>query len=247
MRIAILGAMVEEIEPILTGLDPALKPDSPLDDIIASSKHINVQTIAANRYFTVKYKGHDVVVAYSKIGKVYAALSASVLIEHFKADVLLFSGVAGAINENLHIGDLVVATKLCQHDLDITAFGHPYGYVPEGKVYVESSEYLRQLAQNVAKEKGIKLHEGIIATGDQFIADPNRKEWIKKTFHADALEMEGAAVAVVCDAYDVPFFILRSISDAADMDASFDFDEFLKSSSKVSADFIISMLDKIIQ
>ncbi len=247
MRIAILGAMVEEIEPILIGLDPALSPQSSLNEIVANTKHIRVQTIANNRYFQAHYKGHEVIVAYSKIGKVYASLSASVLIEHFKADLLLFSGVAGAINEQLHIGDLVVATKLCQHDLDITAFGHPYGYVPEGKVYVESSEHLRLLAKEVAKQKGLKLYEGVIATGDQFIADPKKKEWIKNTFKADALEMEGAAVAVVCDAYDVPFFILRSISDAADMDASFDFDEFLKSSSKISADFIIAMLDKIIQ
>ncbi len=246
MKIAIMGAMVEEIEPILSKLDPAVDPNSNLEQIIAQMQHIRLHTIAGNRYFEAKYKGHDIIVAYSKIGKVFASLTASVLIEHFKVQKLLFSGVAGAINEKLHIGDLIAATKLCQHDLDITAFGHPYGYVPEGKVYVKSDPYLRMLAQEVAKERGIELKEGIIATGDQFIADPKRKEWIKKTFYADALEMEGAAVAVVCDAYDVPFFVLRSISDAADMDASFDFDEFLRSSSRVSADFIIALLDKIV-
>ncbi len=89
------------------------------------------------------------------------------------------------------------------------------------------------------------LKEGVIATGDQFVANSERKDWIGETFKADALEMEGAAVAVVCSSLDIPFFILRAISDTADMDASFDFDTFLESSAKISADFILSMVDKI--
>ncbi len=246
MKIAILGAMIEEIEPVLAKIEE-LPPHSELDFILKHMNHIKLHTIADNRYFEAKYKGVDVVVAYSKIGKVYAALSASVLIQHFKVDRLLFSGVAGALSDELHIGDLIAATKLCQHDLDITAFGHPPGYVPEGKIYVETDPTLRLLAKEVAKEQGIELKEGIIATGDQFVADPAKKEWIRKTFNADAIEMEGAAVGVVCDAFDVPFFVLRSISDAADMDASFDFDEFLRHSSKRSADFIMAMVDRIIR
>jgi len=246
MKIAILGAMIEEVEPILSRLDKSLEGDRELDYILENMQHIRLHYIAGNRYFEATYKGVEVVVAYSKIGKVFASLTASVLIQHFKADRLLFSGVAGAVNPDLKIGDLIVASKLCQHDLDITAFGHPYGYVPEGKVFVPTDETLRLLAHEVAKEKGISLQEGVIATGDQFIADPKRKEWIQKEFGADAIEMEGAAVGVVCDAFDIPFFILRSISDAADMDASFDFDNFLQHSSKRSADFIISMLDKLI-
>jgi len=229
MKIAIMGAMREEIEPLLDYM-----------------KDVKSYDLANNIYYEAKYKGIEIVIAYSKIGKVFASLTASVMIQHFGAKKLLFSGVAGAINPELKIGDLIAATKLCQHDLDITAFGHPFGFVPEGKVYIESDKELIFLAKEVAKSKGIDLKEGIITTGDQFIADEKRKEWIKKTFNADALEMEGAAVAVVCDAFDVPFFILRAISDAADMDAGFDFDKFLESSSKISADFIISMLDKMV-
>ncbi|BAF70318.1 5'-methylthioadenosine/adenosylhomocysteine nucleosidase [Nitratiruptor sp. SB155-2] len=247
MKIAIMGAMIEEIEPILSRLDSTFSTDEPLEYIIEHMQNIKLHYIAGNRYFEAKYKGHEIIVAYSKIGKVYASLTANVLIQHFKVEKLLFSGVAGAISEDLHIGDLIMAKRLCQHDLDITAFGHPYGYVPEGKVYVESDPVLREIAKDVAKQMQVPLKEGTIATGDQFIADPKRKEWIQKTFDADALEMEGAAVAVVCDAFDIPFFILRSISDAADMDASFDFDTFLKSSSKRSAEFILKMVDAIIQ
>lgn len=227
-KIAILGAMTEEIEPLL--------------EYFKEYKTINY---AKNTYFETTYNGLDLVIAYSKIGKVNASLTASVMIEKFGAKTMLFSGVAGAVNEKLKIADILYATKLAQHDLDITAFGHPFGYVPEGAVFVESSGKLNKIAQEVAKQKGINLHSGIIATGDQFICDESKKEWIKETFSADAIEMEGASVAVVCDALNVPFFILRAISDAAGMDAEFDFDTFLKSSAKQSASFIVSMLDNI--
>lgn len=228
MKIAIMGAMVEEITPLLEYF----------------GKYETVEC-AKNRYYLTSYYGLELVIAYSKIGKVNASLTASTLIEKFGAQKLLFSGVAGAVNDNLKIGDLIIATKLAQHDLDITAFGHPHGFVPEGSVYVEADKSLIALAKSVALAKNITLQEGIIVTGDQFICDGNKKEWIKKTFNADALEMEGASVAVVCDALNVPFFILRSISDAADMDAGFSFDEFLNSSAKVSASFIIAMLDAL--
>jgi len=228
MKIAIMGAMPEEITPLLERMDSYEKVE-----------------FAKNSYYLAKYKELELVIAYSKIGKVFASLTATTMIEKFGAQKLLFSGVAGAINPDLKIGDLIVATKLCQHDLDITAFGHPYGYVPEGSVYVESDAELRNIAHEVAKEMQVKLREGIIATGDQFVADEARKEWIGKTFQADALEMEGASVAVVCDSLDVPFFVLRAISDSADMDAGFNFDAFLESSAKVSADFVVAMLDQM--
>jgi adenosylhomocysteine/aminodeoxyfutalosine nucleosidase len=237
MKIAIMGAMLEEVEPFLE-----LSEHEPL--LKYFKKHTDT-TYGGNLYHEAKYKGLDIVLSYSKIGKVNAALTASTMIEKFGAEMLLFTGVAGAVSPELKIGDLVAATQLCQHDLDITAFGHPHGYVPEGKVYVEPSRHLLQIAKSVAEEKGIDLKGGVIATGDQFIADAKQKNWIGKTFDADAIEMEGAAVAVVCDALEVPFFVLRAISDAADMDATFDFDEFLKHSSQVSSSFVVAMLEKI--
>ena len=227
-KLAIMGAMQEEIEPLLAYFDK-----------------VNVVEYANNKYYEVSYNGLEIVIAYSKIGKVFASLTASTMIEKFGCDTLLFSGVAGGINPKLKIGDLIIADKLCQHDLDITAFGHPHGYVPGGKVFVETSKELRDVAIKVAKENDLKVIEGIIATGDQFVHSTQRKEFIENTFNADALEMEGASVAVVCDALNVPFFILRAISDTADMDAGFDFDEFLKSSAKNSADYLIKILKEL--
>ena len=230
MKIAIMGAMPEEVAPILERLDDV--------------QEVNY---AKNKYYKAKYKNIDVVVAYSKIGKVFSTLTATTMLELFACDVLLFTGVAGAVNPELQIGDLVVASKLAQHDLDITIFGHPHGYVPEGSVYVEADKDLIALSKMVASEMGVKVKEGIIATGDQFIASEERKNFIAETFKADALEMEGASVAVVCDALGVPFFILRSISDSADMDAGFNFEEFVESSAKVSAEFLMKMVDRLAQ
>ncbi|WP_309496861.1 5'-methylthioadenosine/adenosylhomocysteine nucleosidase [Sulfurovum sp.] len=228
MKIAIMGAMPEEVEPIVAKLD-----------------NLQETVYGANTYYEGVYNGQEVVVAYSKIGKVFATLTATMLVEKFGCDTLLFSGVAGAISNDLNIGDLIIADGLCQHDLDITAFGHPFGYVPEGEVCIPTDVGLRNIAKEIAKSKGLTLKEGVIATGDQFVANPERKDWIGDTFKADALEMEGASVAVVCSALEVPFFILRAISDSADMDASFNFDEFLESSAKISADFILSMVEAI--
>ncbi len=229
-KLAIMGAMEEEIEPLLAHFD-----------------NINVIEFANNKYYEVNYKGLDIVVAYSKIGKVFASLTATTMIEKFTCDTLLFSGVAGGINPELKIGDLIIADKLCQHDLDITAFGHPNGFVPGGKVFVETTKSLRETAKKVASENNLKVIEGTIATGDQFVHSNERKDFIQSTFNADALEMEGASVAVVCDALNVPFFILRAISDTADMDAGFDFDEFLKSSAKNSADYLIKIVNELIK
>jgi len=228
MKIAIMGAMPEEVAPILERLDDVVEVN-----------------YAKNKYYKAKYIDIEVVVAYSKIGKVFSTLTASTMLQMFACDILLFTGVAGAVNPDLKIGDLVVASKLAQHDLDITIFGHPHGYVPEGSVYVEADRDLIALSKMVAAEMGVDVKEGIIATGDQFIASEERKNFIAETFKADALEMEGASVAVVCDALGIPFFILRSISDSADMDAGFNFEEFVESSAKVSAEFLMKMIDRL--
>lgn len=229
MKIAIMGAMPEEIAPLL--------------EFFTEYKTVNY---ANNKYYLVDYKGSEIVIAYSKIGKVNSTITASTMIQKFGCETLLFSGVAGGVCDSLRVGDLVVATKLAQHDLDISAFGHPYGYVPEGSVFEDADSSLIEIAKEVAEEKAIDLKEGIVVTGDQFVCDEERKKWIAQTFSASALEMEGASVAVTCNALGVPFFILRAISDAADMDASFSFDEFLETSAKESADFVIAMIEKII-
>lgn len=228
MKIAIMGAMREEIDPILERMDT-----------YQTHEH------AGNVFYTCSYGGHELVIAYSKIGKVFSAITATVMIERFGAQTLLFSGVAGGISKELNIGDLIMASALCQHDVDITAFGHPYGFIPEGTLMSKTDDSLRTIAKQVASDLGITLKEGIIATGDQFVASSERKTWIESEFKADALEMEGASVACVCQNFAIPFFVLRAISDTADGGASDDFDAFLKTSAQVSATFVLEMVKHI--
>ena len=228
MKIAILGAMREEIEPILEKVGK-----------YTSEEH------AGNIFYQAHFEGHDLVIAYSKIGKVFSAITASVMIERYGIEVLLFSGVAGGISKELKIGDLIMATQLCQHDVDITAFGHPDGFIPESTVMIDTDASLRELAIGIANDFDLQLKEGIIATGDQFVANPERKSWIETTFSADALEMEGASVACVCANFNIPFFVLRAISDTADGHAEIDFDAFLKSSAQVSAQFVLEMVKRL--
>ncbi|ANV97908.1 5'-methylthioadenosine/S-adenosylhomocysteine nucleosidase [Helicobacter enhydrae] len=227
MNIAILGAMQEEITPFLEKFP----------------NHTS-EEVGGNTFYKIPYGNHTLILAYSKIGKVHSALSASTMILHFKCQKLIFSGVAGSLNPSLKVGDLIIADKLCQYDVDITAFGHPLGFIPQSSVYIHADSHLNQIAREVAQQKGIKLQEGIIASGDSFIADTAKKQWIIQHFQADAVEMEGASVANVCHLLSVPFCILRSISDSADGEADMSFDEFLELSAKASADFVEAMLAK---
>ncbi|MCV3551123.1 5'-methylthioadenosine/adenosylhomocysteine nucleosidase [Campylobacter sp. CNRCH_2013_0855] len=228
MKIAILGAMPEEVTPLLETL-----------------KEYQTIEYANNTYYLTKYKNHELIIAYSKIGKVNSTLSAAIMIEKFKAELLLFTGVAGAFNPSLEIGDLIYATKLAQYDLDITAFGHPLGYVPGNEIFIKTDDRLNNLAIEAAKELGVKLQSGIIATGDEFICDENKKAKIREIFNADACEMEGASVALVCDALKIPCLILRSMSDKAGEKAEFDFDEFVEKSAKISANFVLKICEKL--
>lgn len=227
MKIGILGAMEEEITPLL--------------EILKDYKEIKY---ANNSYYLANFGQHELILAYSKIGKVNSTLSAAVMIEKFGAQVLLFTGVAGVL-KSLKIGDLLVATKLCQYDLDITAFGHPLGFVPGNEIFIKTDEKLNELAKQVASELGKKLAFGTIATGDEFICDESKKSKIVQVFDAEACEMEGASVALVCDALKIPCFVLRAMSDEAGEKAEFDFDEFVVNSAKISAEFVLKMCEKL--
>lgn len=227
MKIAILGAMPEEIEPLLKELNP---------------KKIE---FANNKFYFANFANHELIIAYSKIGKVNSALTATLMIEKFGAEKLLFTGVAGALKNGFKIGDLLYATKVVQHDLDITAFGHPYGFVPESPIFVETDANLNKIAVGVAANLGINLKNGIVASGDQFVCDEERKNWIERTFDASAVEMEGASVAQVCHALHTPFFMLRAISDEAGSKAEFDFDEFMVKNAEISAKFVLKMVENL--
>lgn len=226
MKVGILGAMDEEIMLLLEHY-----------------KDYESICFGGNTFYQIRQNG--IVIASSRIGKVFSALSASIMILHFGCEGIIFTGVAGGVNPKYKIGDLVLGVELAQHDVDITAFGHPFGFLSGGKVFTKTDEKLNSIAKEVAKNEGFRMYEGIIATGDQFIHNSERKEWIKNTFKADVIEMEGASVAVVCDNLQIPFCILRAISDNASDEALVSYEEFLEEAARKSTRLVIKMLEKM--
>lgn len=179
----------------------------------------------------------------SGIGKVNAARTTQIFIDNFDVKYVINIGSAGAINEELDIGDIVIGTKLVQHDFDTTAFGDEKGYITGiGKIFESDenliSKYKEYLNSNIIHNKNIF---GTIATGDVFCTDNDMKLNIKKQFGADCVDMEGAAIAQVCTLDKKPFLVIRSISDKVNGKNQIDFNKYIKLASKRCADFVFKI------
>ena len=188
-----------------------------------------IKNIGGIEFYSGTLQGQDVVLLKSGGGKVNAAMATDILIREFKAEKIIFTGVAGAVNNKLNVGDVVISTDLAEHDFDTTAFGEKPGNVPgsdNGRFYADQS--LISLAETSAQKVLGKTHvfKGTIVTGDQFIADKAKVRVLEDTFGAWAVEMEGASVAHVATLYKVPFVIIRAISDKADESVVESYDVF---------------------
>ena len=168
-----------------------------------------------------------VLLAQCGIGKVNAAALTQLLISQ-GVERLIFTGVAGAVEPSLKVGDIVVSTDCVQHDVDATSFNYELGRVPGETFAWGADETLRRVALEAARAiGGVKVLEGRVLSGDQFIASPEKGVWLRETFGGACTEMEGAAVAQVCAKWEVPFVIVRSMSDSADDSAEVDFPAFV--------------------
>lgn len=188
----------------------------------------------------------DAVIVQCGMGKVNAGICAQILIDEFAVTHIINTGVAGSLNSQLNIGDIVVAVDAVQHDFDVTVIGFPKGEIPyTGKVAFAADKELRQRAIQAIRETlpGIAAVEGRICSGDQFIASQKEKERIVAEFAGDCVEMEGGSIAQVCCLNAIPFVILRAISDKADDSSHIEFAEFEKNSSKNSSTLIQFMLE----
>lgn len=179
----------------------------------------------------------------SGVGKVNAARSCQILIDNMNVDYIINVGVAGGINENLNVCDIVIGTKLVQHDFDITAFDHEKGYIPNVGVYINSDDYLVKVANDVANDKNYKVHNGIIASGDIFCTKESMSKKIRDKFDAYCVEMEGSSIAQVCYLCHVPFLVLRCISDIPNGNNTITYDEFLETSSNMISLFIFDIIN----
>ncbi|MBO6145732.1 MAG: 5'-methylthioadenosine/adenosylhomocysteine nucleosidase [Bacilli bacterium] len=180
----------------------------------------------------------------SGIGKVNAARSTQILIDNMKVDYILNVGVAGSISKDVNKCDIVVANKLVQHDFDLTEFGREKGEIPNIGKYIYCDKKLLEIANTIDIETNIKI--GVISSGDIFISDEKMGEKINKKFDALCVEMEGASIAQVCHLCNVPFLVIRAISDSPyEKDNHITFEEFLKISSEMASKFILQFLNKI--
>ena len=173
--------------------------------------------------------GKKVVVVRSGIGKVNAGICAQILADVFSVDAIINTGIAGSLNKNINIGDIVLSSDVVQHDMDATGFGYRKGQIPQMPVFFfNADDNLRRLAAEVCKEVNpdIQVFEGRIASGDQFVCDQDVKNRIVSEFSAYATEMEGAAIAQACYLNSIPFLIVRAISDKADDSATVDYPAF---------------------
>ena len=229
--IGIIGAMEQEVSRIKEMM-----------------KEVKITTKASMDFYEGILAGKKVVVVRSGIGKVNAGICAQILADVFSVDAIINTGIAGSLNKNINIGDIVLSTDVVQHDMDATGFGYRKGQIPQMPVFFfNADDNLRRLAAEVCKEVNpdIQVFEGRIASGDQFVCDQDVKNRIVSEFSAYATEMEGAAIGQAAYLNEIPFLVVRAISDKADGSAQMDYSEFEKAAVDHSVRLTLNMLAHI--
>lgn len=210
--IGIIGAMEEEVIKLK-----------------ASMQEVKVSLKASMEFNQGILHGKELVIVRSGIGKVNAAICAQILVDDFNVDVIINTGIAGSLNNEINIGDIVLSTDALQHDMDAVAFGYSLGVIPRMETSIFTAETaLVELARKICEQVNpdINTHLGRVVSGDQFIADHRIKDKLISNFNPLCTEMEGAAIAHAAYLNKIPFLIVRAISDKADHSAQMDYPTF---------------------
>ena len=204
--------------------------DEEVDSIKKLMSDINIRNIYELEFILGTIHSKNVVLVKCGVGKVNASRTTQILIDNFDLEYVINVGTAGGLSENIEIGDVVIAEKLVQHDFDITAGGHEKGYVSNIGKYFNCDQNLIKKSKEIIDNmnQNFKAVTGLIATGDIFVQDIKVKERIKEEFNADCAEMEGAAIAQVCELDEIPFIVIRSISDKPNGNNNIDFEQYLE-------------------
>ncbi|WP_338470330.1 5'-methylthioadenosine/adenosylhomocysteine nucleosidase [Niallia sp. XMNu-256] len=210
-----------------------------------SMKLVSQEEKAGITFYTGTLNGFSVVICKCGVGKVNASVCTQILIDQFSVSHVIFTGVAGALAPDLHIGDIVVSSEAMHHDMDATALGFEVGKIPYSEHHIfQADPHLQNLALTVSGEviSEQKVRSGRILSGDQFIASREKVNELYQNLSGSCAEMEGAAVAQVCDMNKVPFVIIRSMSDEADGSAKVNFLEFTEKAAFHSYKIVDGML-----
>ena len=190
---------------------------------------ISEETVSGTEFICGTLWGHPTVVAVSGVGKVNAAICTQTMIMRYAPRFIINSGVAGGIDPSLNICDTVVANAVVQHDMDTSPLGDPVGFISGLNIVdIPTDAELCEKLHTAAEQNGIHSIVGKIVSGDQFINSREKKNYLKETFDAAACEMESAAIGHVCYKNEVPFAILRSISDNADDSSHISYTDFVQ-------------------
>ncbi|HEP1819567.1 TPA: 5'-methylthioadenosine/adenosylhomocysteine nucleosidase [Streptococcus suis] len=229
MKFGIIAAMPQELKILVEHLQDKVEV-----------------TVLGRTYYQGRMGQHEVVLVQSGIGKVMSAMSVAILADRFAVDAIVNTGSAGAVADGIAIGDVVVATHLAYHDVDVTAFGYAYGQMAGQELYYPADQVLLEQLTGVLAEQEITSHQGLIATGDSFIAGQDKIASIKEHFpEVLAVEMEGAAIAQAAVNTGKPFLVIRAMSDTAQGDANITFDEFIIQAGERSAQTLIAFLEQV--
>ena len=245
-------------EPITAILGAFEREITLLEDELTDTQEQRIEGI---KFVSGKLSGKRVVIAFTGIGKVNAAMTTTLLIEHFKPNKVIFTGIAGAVNQQLQPGDIVIAEKTAHHDMGTI---WPEGLFHKGvknrldgwenPVFFDADERLLRLAERAAEQVELssiqiisgqrtpKVVKGIVVTGDAFIASTDKCIELRKKLGADAVEMEGAAVAQLCYQRGIGYLVIRSISDNADEGAVLDKQTFYIMAAKNSSSLVIELV-----
>lgn len=230
MKIAIIGAMQEEIT-------------------LLRNQIINCQVIeqAGCKIYTGTLHDSEIALLQSGIGKVAAAIGTTLLLDNIKPDCVINTGSAGGLATSLNVGDIVVSQEVCYHDADVTAFGYQYGQLPNCPARFVADEKLINLAEDCIKQLNVNAVRGLVCTGDAFINGAQPLATIRQNFpDVVAVEMEAAAIAHTCKNFDIPFVVVRAISDVADKQSHISFDEFLPVAAKQSSIMVSAMIKALV-
>ncbi|WP_448567086.1 5'-methylthioadenosine/S-adenosylhomocysteine nucleosidase [Thalassotalea ganghwensis] len=227
MKAGIIGAMEPEV---------AILKDKLTD--LHSEQH------ASFTFYSGKIDGNDVVIVQSGIGKVAAALATAILLDRFAPDYVINTGSAGGFEQSLQVGDIVVSNEVRYHDVDVTAFGYEIGQLPGNPAaYVPHRTLVEAAISSAQSLENIKTIEGLITTGDTFMTTDDDIAKARANFPTmSAVEMEGAAIAHTCHQFDVPFVIIRSLSDIAGKESPTSFEAYLETASVNSSALVCQML-----
>lgn len=230
MKIAVIGAMEEEVELLRAALNDT-----------------KIVSMASSEYTTGTYAGKEIVLLKSGIGKVNAAMSTTILLHEFKPDVVINTGSAGGFDEALDVGAVVISDEVRHHDVDVTIFGYEMGQMAQMPAAYKADDKLIEIAKQAVTEVGEHQYGiGLICSGDAFMNDPQRVANVREHFPTmKAVEMEAAAVAQVCYQFNTPFVVIRALSDIAGKESNISFDEFLPVAAKHSTEIVLKAITKL--